>query len=124
MTLDEKLQADCDLVDRVERAISKLMFALKDMGYEWKLGKASHKSEYGVVYDLWSNGHRKEGEASPRRTDLDNLIYEAIDMFQVARARDGVKAIIWRISPEITSHEGRWKLYFRWHFLNEMADAA
>ncbi len=126
---DAELQADCDHVDRCERAESRLMFALKDMGYAWKIGTAAYKSEYGIPYQCWSNGHKLEGDATAwLASAADVCIPPAIDMFQVAKA-NGAKFIVWRIPPKIESNRDNrraepvlYKLYFRWHFLNEIPE--
>lgn len=123
---DVKLQNDCDHVDVIERGLSSLMMALKNIGFSWKIGEANAISEYGLTYEMWSNGNRKEGEMSPRSTSITKAVGDAIAMFSDAYAK-GSRFIVWRIAPEITSHQARknlsaewyYKLYFRYHFLPE-----
>lgn len=124
---DAQLQAACDHVDSVERQISRLMFALKDMGYEWKSGRPYHTSEYDFRYALWSNGPRNEGDLTPNMGATTNeLIDDAIAMFRENYAK-GERFIVWRLSPEFNfknpfapEDKQPKKLYFRWHFLSHV----
>lgn len=119
MSRDADLQANCDHVDKIERAVSRLMFALKSVGFEWKLGKSTSRNEYDIVYTCWNNGFRMEGEATLAYPNMEYLVEDAILMFRTAWIR-GARFIVWRIAPKITSDDARskWKLYFRWHFLD------
>lgn len=126
-----QLQADVDHVDKLERAQSRLMFALKDMGYTWKVGKAESVSEYGIAYNSWNNGPTSEGLALVENFfDPDDAVDAALRGFYHSRLFDGNEHIVWRVPPELTSDRSddfvkkfgckvRYKLYFRYHFLKE-----
>lgn len=119
MRSDDQMQADCNHVDKIERGVSRLMFALKDMGFQWKTG--SFLPEYGRPYLIWRNGPYAEGTHAPKITNINDCVDQALGMFKAAR--DVASFIVWRTPPqieattELDTGDIRYKLYFRWHFL-------
>lgn len=115
-----KLQADCDHVDATERAVSRLVFALQDMGWQWKTGRVGPVSEYGQTYARWCNGETREGHGAPMMESRDECVDAAIAMFR-GLWDSGERFIVWRVFLDLAQHpdNGKWRLYMRWHTMCE-----